>query len=78
MLLRPSKIKAKDSFILIGFETWIGQGDGISTGTGTGNGFSPDSKPTEPLFLLYCNILLSLIGKLPHNLISFWERSKSL
>ena len=49
--MRASKIKDKDSFTLIGFETWNGQGDGIDIGTGTGNGFSPSSKPRESLFL---------------------------
>ena len=59
MLLRPSIIKAKDSFSLIGFGTWIGQDYGVGTGTGAGNGFSPGSKSRELLFLFYCNILLS-------------------
>ena len=69
--MRSSKIRPKDFFSLIGFGTWIGQGDGVGTGTGTGigDGFSPGSKPREPLFLFYFNILLSLRGQLPFHLI---------
>ena len=67
--MRPSKIKAKDYFTLIGFGTWIGQGDGVGTGVGTDNGFSPGSKPREPLLLFYFNILFALIVHLPFHLI---------
>ena len=43
--------------------TWIGQGDGV--GTGNGNRQSLGSKPREPLFLFYFNILLYLRDNCP-------------
>ena len=49
LFLRPSKIKAKNSFTLIGLGTWIGQGDGV--GTGTSNGFSLGSKPSGTIII---------------------------
>ena len=54
MLLRSFKIRPKDFFSLIGFGTWIGQGDGVGTGTGIGDGFSPGSKPRGTIiFILF-------------------------
>ena len=52
MFLRFLKIRAKESFNLIGFGIWIiqdvgvgaGSGSGSGIGTGTDNRFSPDSK----------------------------------
>ena len=68
MLLRSFKIRAKESFNLIGFGIKIIQGDGVGTGTGTGNGFSLGSKPRGTIFF-YLNILLALRGKLIFYLI---------
>ena len=42
LLLKSFKIRAKDFLNLIGFGTWIGQGDGIGIGTERGNGLSLD------------------------------------
>ena len=50
-LLRSSKIRAKDLFTLIIFGTWIGIGNGVSTGAGIGNGFSLSSKKGTIIFL---------------------------
>ena len=58
-LLRSFKIRAKESFNLIGFGIWIIQGDGVGTGTGAGNEFSHVQNQGEPLFLFYLNILLT-------------------
>ena len=50
MLLRPFKIKAIDSLILIGFGTWISQGDGV--GNGTGDGLPSGSKPRGTIIFI--------------------------
>ena len=52
LLLRSFKIRANESFNLIGFEIWIIQGDGVGTEAGKGNGFSPGSKPRGTIIFI--------------------------
>ena len=65
MLLRSFKIRAKESFKLIGFG--IIQGDGVGTGTGTGNWFSPSSKPRGTVIFILFKYFISFKGSIPQS-----------
>ena len=66
MLLRYSKIRAKDFLTFIKLETWIGQGNRV--GTGTGNELSPFKTKGNNYFLILLSLRDQLLFHLKFNI----------